>query len=65
MSGSINQVRRRFLTTAAMTLADVQFGIVSRTIVRTYSFRELPLAWTQHSREPLGIDGHERRSWER
>jgi hypothetical protein len=32
MSGSINQDRRWFLTTAAMTLAAAQFGIVSRTI---------------------------------
>jgi len=35
MSGSINQDRRRFLTTAAMTLAAAQFGIVSRTIAES------------------------------
>jgi thiol-disulfide isomerase/thioredoxin len=35
MSGSINQDRRQFLTTAAMTLAATQFGIVSQTVAET------------------------------
>src|SRR5580692_6864827 len=35
MSGSINQDRRRFLTTAAMTLSAAKFGIVSRTIAES------------------------------
>jgi thiol-disulfide isomerase/thioredoxin len=42
MSESINQDRRRFLTTAAMTLGAAQFGVVSRTIAELASTVRLP-----------------------